>query len=225
MRVLWRKIMKIEYESKIKIHQSSLYTNLNHEMIKENKNKDVKNTKKEERTIKNHINKNMKLKINLLNLKQRDIQEKMSIIQSEELKIEEMEDTLNQVRNIYTQTMDNSKNEKIKEQIKIRRLSTKVNNLKQKENQEEDTTKCKLVEDKSKIVNLIDLTLRKIDKIKLEIERYKLNLISIEQSLKNSELNLESQERHITEEIIINPIDFVFIQGNISIGIIIDIYI
>lgn len=225
MKALWRKIMKIEYESKIKVHKSSLYMNLNHEMIKENKNKDVRQDKKEKGMIKNQINKKMKLKIDLLNLEQRDIQEKISIIQSEELKIEEMEHKLNQVKNIYTHTISNSENEKIKEQIKIRRLSSEVNNLKPKENQGEDTTKWKLVEDESNIVNLIDLTLRKIDKIKLEIERYKSKLISIEQSLKNSNLNLESQEEHITEEIIINPIDFVFIKGNISIGITIDIYI
>lgn len=225
MKALWRKIMKIEYESKIKVHKSSLYMNLNHEMIKENKNKDVRQDKKEKGMIKNQINKKMKLKIDLLNLEQRDIQEKISIIQSEELKIEEMEHKLNQVKNIYTHTISSSENEKIKEQIKIRRLSSEVNNLKPKENQGEDTTKWKLVEDESNIVNLIDLTLRKIDKIKLEIERYKSKLISIEQSLKNSNLNLESQEEHITEEIIINPIDFVFIKGNISIGITIDIYI
>ena len=224
MKELWRKIMKIEYESKIKVHKSSLYMNLNHEMIKENKNKDVRQDKKEKGIIKNQINKNMKLKIDLLNVEQRDIQEKISIIQSEELKIEKMEHKLNQVKNIYTHTISNSENEKIKEQIKIRRLSSEVNNLKPKENQE-DITKWKLVEDESNIVNLIDLTLRKIDKIKLEIERYKSKLISIEQSLKNSNLNLENQEEHITEEIIINPVDFVFIKGNISIGIIIDIYI
>lgn len=88
--------------------------------------------------------------------------------------------------------------------------------------------KGRYIEEKEKIILLINDTLNNINKVKQNLSQQKSKLIRLEECLKKSESKLENTKQQIEcikEEEILNPIDFISIEGHIETGIIINIYV
>ena len=65
-----------------------------------------------------NINK-IKRKVNIMNYNQRELQNRISDIQIQEAKIEEMEKTLQDAKNIYSENIKNEKKESLNIKVKI----------------------------------------------------------------------------------------------------------
>ena len=91
-----------------KLQELSLYVNINLNNMNIQKQQNAKTYNKDNNSL-NNINK-IKRKVNIMNYNQRELQSRISDIQIQEAKIEEMEKTLQDAKNIYS---ENIKNEKI----------------------------------------------------------------------------------------------------------------
>lgn len=196
-------------------------------------NDDKNNTKiqrKENKNTNNDIYKNIKNKASILNKDQRNIQEKISLIQVQEQKVGDMENTLKQVKSTYLQAIQNGKQEETKQKIKIKKVLKEVDDL----NNEYESEQGYIRGDEN-ILNVVNEALKKINYIKNKLSQYKAKLLSLESEVdrnereissteKSIEISIESEE-YINERIIINPLDFIFIEGSIDSGMIINILI
>ena len=76
----------------------------------------------------NNINK-IKRKVNIMNYNQRELQNRISDIQVQEAKIDEMEKTLQNAKNIYSENIKNEKKESSNIKVKIKQLAKKEDEL------------------------------------------------------------------------------------------------
>jgi chromosome segregation ATPase len=215
-------------DSKIKMYEMSVYTNISPKIVGLNQQQsNIKKSEKEKKSTNNSINSRIKMKSKVINGNQRRLQDQISSIQSQEVQIEEVEKTLNQVKSKYTQDVNNAKKESTTARIKIKQLTK---NSKEPKGNYENTENDKrlYIEDKDQIIVLINETLKKINKVKTEIDHHKSKLISLEQSLNKNQSKIEKDKYfidYIKDEIIINPLEFIFIEGNVETGIIINIFV
>ena len=105
-----------------KLQELSLYVNINLNNMNIQKQQNAKTYNKDNNSL-NNINK-IKRKVNIMNYNQRELQSRISDIQIQEAKIEEMEKTLQDAKNIYSENIKNEKKESLLEYSFDTALST-----------------------------------------------------------------------------------------------------
>ena len=235
-------MIKIENTIKDKVSQINSSNNvkqyLNIKLEQEN-NKDSKTTITKSKN--QDIYKTIRKKASIINSDQRNIQDKISLIQAQEQKISQIENTLKYARKEYEQAIKSEKKEEVKQKIKIRQLSNKIDNLKnqsqekQSKIEEINNYKENYLEDEEKIINRINELLEKISNSKSQMSQYKAELIALSQQIESDKAKIKVQESELQKNLedsdyIINNIsisnyNYSNKSGNISTGIIIDIYI
>lgn len=178
-------------------------------------------TRKESKTSNNDMYNNLKNKASILSKDKRYIQDKVSEIQIQQQKVENMEALLNQIKSYYLSTIRKGKQEEEKEKVKINKIQKEVDSL-----SNEYITEVKASED---IIEAISVALSKINDIKSKLEQYKTKLMNLECLVEKSKRELDSEQKkveiNLDESIISNPLDFISISGDFDTGIIIDIKI
>ncbi len=213
---------------------------LNIKLIEEN-DLEKKATKNNNKKVNNDIYQVIRKKASIINSDQRGIQDKISIIQAQEQKIETIENTLKQARTEYTQAIQNGKKEEVKQKIKVRQLNKQIDDLKnqaKEKEQKQEEVKYKdinYIQDENKLLEKVNQILKKINSTKSKLEQYKSELISLSQEIQTNKSKIDAQEseirqclddsEYITNGIEINLTDYVDLRGNIATGIIINIYI
>ena len=234
-------MIKIENTIKDKVSQINSSNNVNQYLnikLEQENNKDLKTITKSKNQ---DIYKTIRKKASIINSDQRNIQDKISLIQAQEQKISQIENTLKYARKEYEQAIKSEKKEEVKQKIKIRQLSNKIDNLKnqsqEKQSKIEEINNDKEIylEDEEKIINRINELLEKISNSKSQMSQYKAELIALSQQIESNKTKIKVQESELQKNLedsdyIINNIsisnyNYSNKNGNISTGIIIDIYI
>lgn len=178
-------------------------------------------TRKESKTSNNDMYNNLKNKASILSKDKRYIQDKVSEIQIQQQKVENMEALLNQIKSYYLSSIRKAKQEEQKEKVKINKIQKEVDSL-----SNEYVIEIKESED---IIEAIGAALSKINDIKSKLEQYKSKLMNLECLVEKSKEELDSEQKkveiNLDESIISSPLDFISISGNFDTGIIIDIKI
>lgn len=235
-------MIKIENTIKDKVSQINSSNNVNQYLnikLEQENNKDSKTTITKSKN--QDIYKTIRKKASIINSDQRNIQDKISLIQAQEQKISQIENTLKYARKEYEQAIKSEKKEEVKQKIKIRQLSNKIDNLKnqsqekQSKIEEINNYKENYLEDEEKIINRINELLEKISNSKSQMSQYKAELIALSQQIESNKTKIKVQESELQKNLedsdyIINNIsisnyNYSNKNGNISTGIIIDIYI
>lgn len=235
-------MIKIENTIKDKVSQINSSNNVNQYLnikLEQENNKDSKTTITKSKN--KDIYKTIRKKASIINSDQRNIQDKISLIQAQEQKISQIENTLKYARKEYEQAIKSEKKEEVKQKIKIRQLSNKIDNLKnqsqekQSKIEEINNYKENYLEDEEKIINRINELLEKISNSKSQMSQYKAELIALSQQIESDKAKIKVQESELQKNLedsdyIINNIsisnyNYSNKNGNISTGIIIDIYI
>lgn len=235
-------MIKIENTIKDKVSQINSSNNVNQYLnikLEQENNKDSKTTITKSKN--QDIYKTIRKKASIINSDQRNIQDKISLIQAQEQKISQIENTLKYARKEYEQAIKSEKKEEVKQKIKIRQLSNKIDNLKnqsqekQSKIEEINNYKENYLEDEEKIINRINELLEKISNSKSQMSQYKAELIALSQQIESDKEKIKVQESELQKNLedsdyIINNIsisnyNYSNKNGNISTGIIIDIYI
>lgn len=235
-------MIKIENTIKDKVSQINSSNNVNQYLnikLEQENNKDSKTTITKSKN--QDIYKTIRKKASIINSDQRNIQDKISLIQAQEQKISQIENTLKYARKEYEQAIKSEKKEEVKQKIKIRQLSNKIDNLKnqsqEKQSKIEEINNDKEIylEDEEKIINRINELLEKISNSKSQMSQYKAELIALSQQIESNKTKIKVQESELQKNLedsdyIINNIsisnyNYSNKNGNIGTGIIIDIYI
>lgn len=235
-------MIKIENTIKDKVSQINSSNNVNQYLnikLEQENNKDSKTTITKSKN--QDIYRTIRKKASIINSDQRNIQDKISLIQAQEQKISQIENTLKYARKEYEQAIKSEKKEEVKQKIKIRQLSNKIDNLKnqsqekQSKIEEINNYKENYLEDEEKIINRINELLEKISNSKSQMSQYKAELIALSQQIESDKEKIKVQESELQKNLedsdyIINNIsisnyNYSNKNGNISTGIIIDIYI
>lgn len=235
-------MIKIENTIKDKVSQINSSNNVNQYLnikLEQENNKDSKTTITKSKN--QDIYKTIRKKASIINSDQRNIQDKISLIQAQEQKISQIENTLKYARKEYEKAIKSEKKEEVKQKIKIRQLSNKIDNLKnqsqEKQSKIEEINNDKEIylEDEEKIINRINELLEKISNSKSQMSQYKAELIALSQQIESNKTKIKVQESELQKNLedsdyIINNIsisnyNYSNKNGNISTGIIIDIYI
>ena len=235
-------MIKIENTIKDKVSQINSSNNVNQYLnikLEQENNKDSKTTITKSKN--QDIYKTIRKKASIINSDQRNIQDKISLIQTQEQKISQIENILKYARKEYEQAIKSEKKEEVKQKIKIRQLSNKIDNLKnqsqekQSKIEEINNDKENYLEDEEKIINRINELLEKISNSKNQMSQYKAELIALSQQIESDKAKIKVQESklqknledsdYIINNISISNYNYSNKNGNISTGIIIDIYI
>lgn len=235
-------MIKIENTIKDKVSQINSSNNVNQYLnikLEQENNKDSKTTIIKSKN--QDIYKTIRKKASIINSDQRNIQDKISLIQAQEQKISQIENTLKYARKEYEQAIKSEKKEEVKQKIKIRQLSNKIDNLKNQSQEKQskigeiNNDKENYLEDEEKIINRINELLEKISNSKSQMSQYKAELIALSQQIERNKAKIKVQESELQKNLedsdyIINNIsisnyNYSNKNGNISTGIIIDIYI
>lgn len=235
-------MIKIENTIKDKVSQINSSNNVNQYLnikLEQENNKDSKTTITKSKN--QDIYKTIRKKASIINSDQRNIQDKISLIQAQEQKISQIENTLKYARKEYEQAIKSEKKEEVKQKIKIRQLSNKIDNLKNQSQEKQskigeiNNDKENYLEDEEKIINRINELLEKISNSKSQMSQYKAELIALSQQIESNKTKIKVQESELQKNLedsdyIINNIsisnyNYSNKNGNISTGIIIDIYI
>ena len=235
-------MIKIENTIKDKVSQINSSNNVNQYLnikLEQENNKDLKTTITKSKN--QDIYKTIRKKASIINSDQRNIQDKISLIQAQEQKISQIENTLKYARKEYEQAIKSEKKEEVKQKIKIRQLSNKIDNLKNQSQEKQskigeiNNDKENYLEDEEKIINRINELLEKISNSKSQMSQYKAELIALSQQIESNKTKIKVQESELQKNLeesdyIINNIsisnyNYSNKNGNISTGIIIDIYI
>lgn len=235
-------MIKIENTIKDKVSQINSSNNVNQYLnikLEQENNKDSKTTITKSKN--QDIYKTIRKKASIINSDQRNIQDKISLIQAQEQKISQIENTLKYARKEYEQAIKSEKKEEVKQKIKIRQLSNKIDNLKNQSQEKQskigeiNNDKENYLEDEEKIINRINELLEKISNSKSQMSQYKAELIALSQQIESNKAKIKVQESELQKNLedsdyIINNIsisnyNYSNKNGNISTGIIIDIYI
>lgn len=235
-------MIKIENTIKDKVSQINSSNNVNQYLnikLEQENNKDSKTTITKSKN--QDIYKTIRKKASIINSDQRNIQDKISLIQAQEQKISQIENTLKYARKEYEQAIKSEKKEEVKQKIKIRQLSNKIDNLKNQSQEKQskigeiNNDKENYLEDEEKIINRINELLEKISNSKSQMSQYKAELIALSQQIESNKTKIKVQESELQKNLedsdyIINNIsisnyNYSNKNGNIITGIIIDIYI
>lgn len=235
-------MIKIENTIKDKVSQINSSNNVNQYLnikLEQENNKDSKTTITKSKN--QDIYKTIRKKASIINSDQRNIQDKISLIQAQEQKISQIENTLKYARKEYEQAIKSEKKEEVKQKIKIRQLSNKIDNLKNQSQEKQskigeiNNDKENYLEDEEKIINRINELLEKIGNSKSQMSQYKAELIALSQQIESNKAKIKVQESELQKNLedsdyIINNVsisnyNYSNKNGNISTGIIIDIYI
>lgn len=229
MIIIGEKAYLKSYDSKMNNELNAQYEIGKQINVQKEENNKNKVTRKESKTSNNDIYKNIRNKANILNQDHRDVQEKVSLIQTQEQEVQNMENTLKQVKSNYMQAIESGKQEEIKQRVKIKKVQKEVDNL-----QQEYISENVYLKDDSKILDAINESLKKINDIKSKLAKYKSKLMSLENDVNKHKKEVENQssliqdyiskDEYINEKIIINPLDFIFIENERNGGIIINIF-
>ena len=171
-----------------KLQELSLYVNINLNNMNIQKQQNAKTYNKDNNSL-NNINK-IKRKVNIMNYNQRELQSRISDIQIQEAKIEEMEKTLQDAKNIYSENIKNEKKESSNIKVKIK--SYEEINSKNTDNKLED----------ERIISIIEETLKKIEQVKNKISIYKTKLMILEYSVDKAVSKLYSNKDSIHKDFI-----------------------
>ena len=195
-----------------KLQELSLYVNINLNNMNIQKQQNAKTYNKDNNSL-NNINK-IKRKVNIMNYNQRELQNRISDIQVQEAKIEEMEKTLK-----------NEKKESLNIKVKIKQLAKKEDelNLKSYEEIKSKNTDNKLEDERT--ISIIEETLKKIEQVKNKISIYKTKLMILEYSVDKAVSKLYSNKDSIHKDFINEELGFISIENNIETGILINIAI
>ena len=206
-----------------KLQELSLYVNINLNNMNIQKQQNAKTYNKDNNSL-NNINK-IKRKVNIMNYNQRELQSRISDIQIQEAKIEEMEKTLQDAKNIYSENIKNEKKESLNIKVKIKQLAKKEDelNLKSYEEIKSKNTDNKLEDERT--ISIIEETLKKIEQVKNKISIYKTKLMILEYSVDKAVSKLSSNKDSIQKDFINEELGFISIENNIETGILINIAI
>ena len=206
-----------------KLQELSLYVNINLNNMNIQKQQNAKTYNKDNNSL-NNINK-IKRKVNIMNYNQRELQSRISDIQIQEAKIEEMEKTLQDAKNIYSENIKNEKKESLNIKVKIKQLAKKEDelNLKSYEEIKSKNTDNKLEDERT--ISIIEETLKKIEQVKNKIYIYKTKLMILEDSVDKAVSKLYSNKDSIHKDFINEELGFISIENNIETGILINIAI
>lgn len=202
-----------------------------------NKNISVETQSKNSKKIKrkkgknpdNNIYRDLKNKISVVNKSQKNIKEKLSHVQVHEDKVDEMEATLKEIKSAYQQAIKEGKQEQIKEKIKIKKILKETNDLGHEYNVELDCSR------EENTINTINEALKNIQNIKYKLSEYKAKLLDIEKYVNRTKKEYETKEKivknhieseeYISEKVLINPLDFIFVEGDLDVGVVINIFV
>ena len=205
-----------------------------------NEEKNSESKKTSNKRTSSDIYQTIRKKASIINSDKRTVQDKISIIQSQEQKIETIENTLKQARNEYIQAIKNGQREEVKQKLKVRQLNRQINELKNKTKEEENNKQEKIsdknhIQDENKLLEKVNEILRRIKSTKSKLEQYKSELMILSQDITSNKKKVEAQEsefihyldesEYITNGLEINLTDYTDLNGNISTGLIISIYI
>ena len=207
-------------ETKNRLHELSVYANINLNNI--NKQQNINN--KDDNNSSNTITK-IKRKASTMNHKQRELQNRISDIQVQEAKIDEMEKTLQNAKNIYSENIKNEKKESSNIKVKIKQLAKKEDELNFKSYEEINSKNTDNKLEDERIISIIEETLKKIDQVKNQIAIYKSKLMILEDSVDKALSKLSSNKDSIQKDFINEELGFIYIENNIETGILINIAI
>lgn len=235
-------MIKIENGIRDKVNQINSSNNVNQYLnvkLEEENNKESKTTVTKSKN--QDVYQTIRKKASIISSDQRNIQDKISLIQAQEQKISQIENTLKYARKEYEQAIKSEKKEEVKQKIKIRQLSNKIDNLKNQSQEKQDkieeitNDKENYLEDEEKIIDRINELLEKISTSKSQMSQYKAELIALSQQIQSNEAKIKVQENelqknlddsnYIINNISISSYNYSNKNGNISTGIIIDVYI
>ena len=205
-----------------KLHELSLYVNMNLNNMNINKQQNIKIDNKDDSNSSNTITK-IKRKSSAMNYQQRELQNRISDIQIQESKIYEMEKALESAKYSYSEKLKNEKKESSNIKIKIDQLTKKEDELESKSN--EDINNKGEQYENQKVISILEDTLKKIQQVKNQISMYKSKLMSLEHNIDQAVSKLESSKELIEKDFIKEDLDFISIKDNIETGIIINIAI
>ncbi|CEK29713.1 hypothetical protein JGS6364_03591 [[Clostridium] sordellii] len=178
----------------------------------------------------NNIYRDLKNKISITNNKQKSIKEKLELVKAQEEKVHNMERTLNEVKSTYERAIKEGKQKQAKEKIKIKKILKETKNLTNEYNVVDHS-----LNDDQNMLSCIDEALKNIYNIKNKLSECKFKLLNIEKYVNRSKKDFESQEKFIkesidsndciNEKILINPLDFIFVEGDLEVGVVINIFV
>lgn len=206
-----------------KLQELSLYVNINLNNMNIQKQQNAKTYNKDNNSL-NNINK-IKRKVNIMNYNQRELQSRISDIQVQEAKIDEMEKTLQNAKNIYSENIKNEKKESSNIKVKIKQLAKKEDELNFKSYEEINSKNTDNKLEDERIISIIEETLKKIDQVKNQIAIYKSKLMILEDSVDKAVSKLSSNKDSIQKDFINEELGFISIENNIETGILINIAI
>ena len=206
-----------------KLQELSLYVNINLNNMNIQKQQNAKTYNKDNNSL-NNINK-IKRKVNIMNYNQRELQSRISDIQIQEAKIEEMEKTLQDAKNIYSENIKDEKKESLNIKVKIKQLAKKEDELNFKSYEEINSKNTDNKLEDERIISIIEETLKKIDQVKNQIAIYKSKLMILEDSVDKAVSKLSSNKDCIQKDFINEELGFISIENNIETGILINIAI
>lgn len=208
-----------------KLHELSLYANMTLNNININKQQNINtNNNKNDNNSLNTITR-IKRKASTMNYKQRQLQEYISNIQTQEAKTYEMEKVLESAKYSYSERLKNEKKETSNIKVKINQLAKQEDELQLKSNEELKTNNKNDKQEDQKAISVIEETLKKIEQVKNQISIYKSKLMSLEHSVEKAVSKLESSKELIEKDFIKDELGFISLEGNIETGIIINIQI
>lgn len=206
-----------------KLQELSLYVNINLNNMNIQKQQNAKTYNKDNNSL-NNINK-IKRKVNIMNYNQRELQNRISDIQVQEAKIDEMEKTLQNAKNIYSENIKNEKKESSNIKVKIKQLAKKEDELNFKSYEEINSKNTDNKLEDERTISIIEETLKKIDQVKNQIAIYKSKLMILEDSVDKAVSKLSSNKDSIQKDFINEELGFISIENNIETGILINIAI
>lgn len=206
-----------------KLQELSLYVNINLNNMNIQKQQNAKTYNKDNNSL-NNINK-IKRKVNIMNYNQRELQNRISDIQVQEAKIDEMEKTLQNAKNIYSENIKNEKKESLNIKVKIKQLAKKEDELNFKSYEEINSKNTDNKLEDERTISIIEETLKKIEQVKNKISIYKSKLMILEDSVDKAVSKLSSNKDSIQKDFINEELGFISIENNIETGILINIAI
>ncbi|CEN25606.1 hypothetical protein [Paraclostridium sordellii] len=197
----------------------------------EHQNKNNKKVKRKKgKNPGNNIYRDLKNKVSITNNKQKSIKEKLELVKAQEEKVHNMERTLNEVKFTYERAIKEGKQKQAKEKIKIKKILKETKNLTNEYNVVDHS-----LNDDQNMLSCIDEALKNIYNIKNKLSECKFKLLNIEKYVNRSKKDFESQENFIkesidshdciNEKILINPLDFIFVEGDLEVGVVINIFV
>ena len=213
--------MNINTENKL--HELSLYANMNLSNLNVNTQQNINNNENDNNSSSTVTR--IKRKASTMNYQQRQLQERISDIQVQEAKIDEMEKTLQNAKNIYSENIKNEKKESSNIKVKIKQLAKKEDELNFKSYEEINSKNTDNKLEDERTISIIEETLKKIDQVKNQIAIYKSKLMILEDSVDKALSKLSSNKDSIQKDFINEELGFISIENNIETGILINIAI